>query len=71
MRVRNLSFHRYFLLGCSTLISVVFDNFNLHDSALRPLKTKSPLVIEANAMLTLSVFLQGFEFVLWRDFQVI
>ena len=52
-------------------MSVVINNFNLHDAALRPFKTKPPLIIDANAMLTFSVFLQGFEFVLWRNFQVI
>ena len=52
-------------------MSVVINNFNLHDAALRPFKAKPPLVIDTNAMLTFSIFLQGFKFVLWRDFQII
>ena len=52
-------------------MSVVINNFNLFDAALRPFKAKTPLVIDTNAMLTFSVFLQGFKFVLWRNFQVI
>jgi hypothetical protein len=52
-------------------MSVVINNFNLLCTALRPLKAKSPLVIDTDAMLTFSIFLQGFKFVLWRDSQVI
>ena len=52
-------------------MSVVINNFNLLDAALRPFKTNTPLIIDANAMLTFPVFLQCFEFVLWRNSQVI
>ena len=52
-------------------MSVVINNFNLPDAALRPFKAQAPLVIDTNTVLTFSVFLQSFEFVLWRDFQVI
>ena len=52
-------------------MSVVINNFNLLDAALRPFKAKPPLVIDTDAMLAFSVFLQCFEFVLRRNFQVI
>ena len=52
-------------------MSVVVNHFNVFDTALRPLKTKAPLVIDGNTMLTFSIVLQGFKFVLWRDSQVV
>ena len=52
-------------------MSVVINNFNLLDATLRPFKAKPPLVIDTNAMLAFPIFFQGFEFVLWRDFQII
>ena len=52
-------------------MSVVVNNFNVFDTALHPLKTKPPLVIDANTVLAFSIILQSFKSVLWRDSQVV
>ena len=50
---------------------MVVDNFNLSSFGAIPLKTNSPLIIDADAILTGSVTLEFFEPVPWNRKQIL
>jgi hypothetical protein len=50
---------------------VVIHDFDVPCLTFTPPETNPPLIINADAMLTASVTLQGFEAVAWRDLKVI
>ena len=50
---------------------VVIHDFDVPCLAFTPPETNPPLIINADAMLTPSVTLQGFEAVAWRDLKII
>ena len=50
---------------------VVVHNFNFPCCTVAPLEAEPPLIVNADAMLTASIAVQGFEAVAWRDLKVI
>jgi hypothetical protein len=50
---------------------VVIHDLDFPCFTFAPPETKPPLIVNADAMLTASVSLQGFEAVAWRDLKVI
>ena len=49
---------------------MVIDNFHFQGVAAIPQKTDSPLIIDANIVLTPTVTSQDFEPIAWRDAQI-
>lgn len=52
-------------------LSVIVDDFYVCGSFCRPNKADAPLLVDANAVLPLSIILQRFEAVARRHFQVV
>jgi hypothetical protein len=50
---------------------MIIGNFNLVDAIVRPLETDTPLIVDANAVLTLPVAAQRFKLVGGRDAEII
>ena len=50
---------------------MVIHDFNFPCCTVAPLEAEPPLIVNADAVLTTSVTLQGFEAVAWRDLKVI
>jgi hypothetical protein len=48
---------------------VVVHYFNLNRSDARPHEANAPLIVDANAVLTLSITLQRFKTIAWGGFQ--
>jgi hypothetical protein len=59
-------------MRCLVIItsSVIIDDFDLFRIPIVPFKTNAPLVIDADAPLSLSTPLQRFESVGWRQTQI-
>ena len=50
---------------------VVVHEFNFPYGIVAPLEAEPPLIVNADAMLTASIAVQGFEAIAWRDLKVI
>jgi len=49
---------------------MVIDDFHLERVSIRPLKADAPLLVDADAVLTLAVTLESFELIRRRDHEI-